>query len=1081
MKRTFLTSVIAILLICLLLIPAQITASTTGKISGQITDEAGNPLPGVNIVVEGSMLGAATDENGYYAILNVTPGTYVLAVSMIGYERVSVRNVSVTMGLTTMIDVRLRTQAVGMSEVVVVAEMPVVVRDISNSQLNISSEKIEALPVNEVTDVIGLQAGAQGLTIRGGSSRQTSFIVDGIVMNDERSNVPYSSVSLSTVKEVQVQTGGFNAEYGNIRSGVINIVTSEGSKDQYNGALAFQYKPAAPKHFGISPYDPMSYWNKPYLDDDVCWYGTDPDGKGYEPWDLYTRRQYPYFKGWIAVAQETLNDDNPNNDLTPMGAQQIYRYNHRRQGDIKRPDYVGDFSFSGPVPLVSKALGNLRFNASYRQMQEMLYIPLAKDAYSENISRIRLTSDLNESTKLTVNGMYGEIHSSSTYAWTTTPTGDVVRSNYTVASLAKTKESLYVPLYYSPASIFRTIVGAKINKIINSESYYEATLQMNRNVYKTYQGELRDTSRVNEVFPGYFMNEVPYGYWGYGTGSIGDNIRTGGWMNLGRDNSVVTTYTARFDYTNQINRANQIRTGIEIVLNDYNIKSFTSNPGMTTWNREQIYQVFPYRIGAYIQDKMEFEGFIANVGLRFDYSDANTDKYLLDPYDEFYKQGKGHTIEEEAPKTDSKPTYALSPRLGISHPITENSKLYFNYGHFRAEPESSHRFRLQREYNGLVTSIGNPDLVYEKTVAYEIGYSHNILNQFLVNIAAYYKDVTNQTGWITYQNLNSSVRYSITDNNNYEDIRGIELTLDKRWGTWVTGFVNYTYMVRSYGWFGLQRYYQDPNEQRAYLRTNPYQEKPYPQPYARANIDFHTPPAFGPAAGGIYPVGGWDASFLFTWSAGSKATWNPTNIVGLTNNVKWVDTYNLNLRLTKSMSFDRFKLQLYMDITNLLNTKFLSYNGIADTYDYNYYRESLQFSSKIYEELGMGGIPGDDNLGSYRDWDVKYQPMRYLDRVTDDINPDLAWYYVGNLNSLMSAFPDDFTSESNISKSDRFIQRVRIEDPNNPGAMIDVWQRVDSKSAKKALDDKAYIDMPNLEFNTFANPRAVKFGIKIVF
>jgi len=88
---------------------------------------------------------------------------------------------------------------------------------------------------------------------------------------------------------------------------------------------------------------------------------------------------------------------------------------------------------------------------------------------------------------------------------------------------------------------------------------------------------------------------------------------------------------------------------------------------------------------------------------------------------------------------------------------------------------------------------------------------------------------------------------------------------------------------------------------------------------------------------------------------------------------------------------------------------------------------------------------------------------------------------VGNLNSLVNAFPEEFTSESGISKSDRFIQRVRIEDPNNPDAMIDVWQRVDSNTAKKALDDKAYIDMPNLEFNTFANPRAVKFGIKIVF
>lgn len=1082
MNRTYKISILFLLLTCLLIAPEWGYAATGGKIAGQVTDENDNPLPGVNIIVEGTMLGAATGENGYYSILNVPPGTYQLSVSMIGFEKVTVKNVNVQIGLTTIIDVTLRTQAVGMSEVVVEAEMPVVVKDLSSSQLNVSSEKIEAMPVDEVTDVIGLQAGAQGLTIRGGSSRQTSFIVDGIVMNDERSNNPYSSVSLNTVKEVQVQTGGFNAEYGNIRSGVINIVTTEGSKDSYNGSLSFQYKPAAPKHFGISPYDPMSYHNRPYMDDDVCWYGTDPDpSRDYEPWDRFMRRQYPSFKGWVAISKETLSDDNPDNDLSPTGAKRVYEYNHRRQGDIKKPDYVGDFSFSGPVPIIGKKLGDLRFNASYRDKREMFYIPLSRDAYYENIGRLKLTSDISNSTKLTINGMYGEIHSTSTYNWTTTPTGDVVRSTYTLASLAKTKESLYVPYYYSPASIYRTIMGAKLNHIINSDSYYEVTLQMNKNIYNTFQGELRDTSKTVEVLPGYYMDETPYGYWGYGTGSIGDNIRTGGWMNLGRDNSVVTTYSLRFDYTNQVNRMNQIRTGAEFILNDYDIKSFTSNPGMTTWNREQVYQVFPYRIGLYIQDKMEFEGFIANVGLRLDYSDANTDKYLLDPYDDLFKEGKGHQIEEEAPTADSEPSLALSPRLGISHPITENSKLYFNYGHFRSEPQSSHRFRLQREYNGLVTSIGNPDLDFEKTVAYEIGYSHNILNQFLVNIAAYYKDVSSQTGWVTYQNINSSVNYSITTNNNYEDIRGIELTLDKRWGTWITGFVNYTYMVRSYGWFGYQRYYQDPNQMRAYLRDNPYQEKPYPQPYARANIDLHTPKEFGPAMGGLYPAGGWDASFLFTWSAGSKSTWNPTSVVGLSHNVEWVDTYNLNLRLTKSLTFEKFRLQFYMDVSNLLNTKFLSYNGIANTYDYNDYRESLHFKEEVYEELGMNGISGDDKLGSYRDWDTEFQPMRFLQTLTDNINADKTWYYIDNEEALMEVFPEEFNSGQSVSTNDRFVQRVEVEDPDNPGRMIEVWQKIDSKEAQKALDDKAYIDMPNLKFNTFANPRAIKFGIKIVF
>jgi outer membrane receptor protein involved in Fe transport len=364
----------------------------------------------------------------------------------------------------------------------------------------------------------------------------------------------------------------------------------------------------------------------------------------------------------------------------------------------------------------------------------------------------------------------------------------------------------------------------------------------------------RDTTKKYEIVSGYYVDEAPYGYWGYGVTGI-DGMRIGGWMNLGRDKSVNSTTSFRFDFTSQVNIRNQFQTGLHIVYNDYDIKSYTSNPSMTTWNRRQVYAVYPYRIGAYVQDKLEFEEFIANIGIRFDYSHANSTRYDLDDYDKYFKEGYGQLIEDEAPKDRAKPYWSFSPRLGISHPITENSKLYFNYGHARQEPPSTYRFRIQREYNGLVTSIGEPNLELEKTVAYELGYSHNLFNQFLLNIAGYYKDITNQYGWIYYQNINNSVQYSKAANNNYEDIRGIEFTLDRRIGTWVTGFINYTYEVRTYGYFGLTEYWEDPNKQREYLRQNPYQERPHPRPYMRANLDFHTPVNFGIEWMGFYPMG----------------------------------------------------------------------------------------------------------------------------------------------------------------------------------------------------------------------------------
>ncbi len=1005
-----------------------LTAGTTGKITGYITDaETGNPLPGANIVIEGSSMGAASDIKGYYAILNISPGTYTLKASMMGYEKVTVKNVVVKIDLTTEINIELRPEVLDMEEVVVVAERPIVAQDVSNSQLNVESEKIESMPVTEVSEVISLQAGIENMQIRGGSQREAAFIVDGFVQNDERSHQPYSVVSLNTVEEVKVQTGGFNAEYGNVRSGVINVVTKEGSRSQYSGAFMMRYRPAGKKHFGNTPYSSNSYFLRPYMDPDICYVGTDA-------WDSYTKRQYPDFQGWNSVSAQTVKgDNNPENDLTPDGAKRLFEWQHRRHGVIEKPDYVVDMGFGGPVPLIGDQFGNLRFYASYRDIREMFLVPLSRESYDENMGRIKITSDITQDMKLTLTAKYGETHSASPYNWTTTPTGDVIRSDYRVANYASSSsEVLFVPPWYSPTAIYRTILGAKLNKVISSKTYYELRLQHNNNHYNTYQMSLRDTTKKYDIFPEegeYLVDEAPYGYWGYGVGSIGDNIRLGGWMNLGRDKSNIATTNLRFDFVSQLNLHHEFKTGLDLIINNFDIKSFSSNPGMETWNREQIYQVTPYRLGAYVQDKLEYEGFVANLGIRLDYTDPNREYYELDPYSEYYKRGKGNLLEEEAPSQDAKPKWALSPRLGISHPITRNSKLYFNYGHFRAEPSSTYRFRIQRYYDGSVTSIGNANLEQEKTVAYEVGYSHNLFNQILLNIAGYYRDVTNQIAWIDYQNIDASVRYSTPENNHYEDIRGFEITLDKRSGKWISGFVNYTYMVNTYGYFGILEHYEDPNRQREYLKQNPYQERPKPRPYARANLDFHTPVDFGPALMGINPLGGWYLNLLATWKAGAYTTYNPENILGygVINNVQWVDNYMLDLRFTKNFQMEKFRLQFYVDVSNLLNTKFLSYSGFSGSRDYDDYMQSLRFD---WEE---GVHKGNDRVGEYRDWDVAYDPLEEL-----------------------------------------------IPNPGNDSQIAAENEAIDQRNAER-IENKAYIDMPNVRSMTFLNPREIKFGVKISF
>jgi len=1022
-------------------------AGTKGKIAGYIINsETGQALFGVNIVILDEGLGTASDENGYYAILNVSPDTYVLKATMIGYENIRVENVVVGMDLTTNINLKMVPATISMGEIVVEARRPLVVKDISANQLNIKADKIEMIPVNDITEVIGLQAGVKGMQIRGGDPRQTVFIVDGFILNDERFNNPYTSISLNTVKEIKVQTDGFNAEYENCRSGVVNVITKEGSKTGYSGALSFSFHPPSQKYFGRSIYSEKSYYLRPYLDPEVCDLGTYSGS-----WDQYTRNQYPEFPGWVYISGTTLKDEDPTNDLTPEGAKRLFEWQHRRNGDIKKPDYIADFSVGGPVPMIGKRLGNLRFYASYQELNEMFIIPLSRENYFDNVGRMKLTSDIGPDIKLTMTGQYGEIRSASPYNWQTTPTGEVLRSDYSVAS-AVFPELVFVPAWFSPADIYRNRIGVKINHILSPQIYYEFQVQHNIDRYNTFQLTVRDTAQNRDIIPGegeYYVDEAPFGYWGYGISSLGDEIVIGGWMNLGRDKSTINTTSIRFDYTNQLDDRNQFKTGFNIVMNQFDINSFTSSPSKDTWNREQTYKALPFRAGLYLQDKLEFEGLIANLGLRLDYTDANSSYYMLDIYDDLYKASQGDNIEEEAPASEAKAVWALSPRLGISHPITGNSKLFFNYGHYRTEPSSTYRFRIQRESNGLVTSIGNTNLEPEKTVAYTIGYSHNILNAFLLNIAGYYKNVTKEIGWIDYQNINNTVKYSRPDNNRYQDIRGFEITLDKHTGEWITGFINYTYMVNTYGYFGLLKLYEDPNRQREYLQQNPYQERPKPRPYLRANIDLHTPLEFGPSFIHLYPLGGWNMNFLISWEAGLYATYNPNFVLGsgVLNNVQWKDKTNVDLRLTKTIHAEKFQMKFFVDMQNVFNFKYMYDSGFSDAQDYESYMESLHLSWE------KGVQHGEDRVGEYRNPGVNFIPMQQVESVNQVSAPNERTLYYDTGDDTYYQYCDD---------TDWFIR-----DKN--------WVQ------KEVIDKKAYIDMPNILSLAFLHPRYIRFGVRISF
>ncbi len=220
-------------------------AGTTGKITGKVTDKTSQePLPFVNIIIVGTNLGAATDIDGTYVILNIPPGTYNVKAQFIGYQSVLVENVSVSIDLTTTVDFTLFESAVELEEVVVQSKQDLLKKDVTSSQSLVSADQIEVLPVNDFNQVLQLQPGvtrdANGdFHIRGGRTNEVAYWVNGVSITDGYDNSRGIQIDNYSVQELQVISGTFNAEYGNAMSGIVNTVTKEGGNDYHGNILIY--------------------------------------------------------------------------------------------------------------------------------------------------------------------------------------------------------------------------------------------------------------------------------------------------------------------------------------------------------------------------------------------------------------------------------------------------------------------------------------------------------------------------------------------------------------------------------------------------------------------------------------------------------------------------------------------------------------------------------------------------------------------------------------------------------------------------------------------------------------------------
>ena len=866
-------------------------AQGQGKISGTVTEaDTGEPLPGVNVVIEGTTLGTTSDEEGDYFLANLAPGTYIVRASFVGFRPVTVTDVRVSSNATAEIDFEMQPETLEFGEeVVVIAERPLIERDKTTSMVVMDSQEISARPTRDLNDVLAtlpsINVESGEMVFRGGTIDQVAFVLDGARVRNPVNHNPYTRINLSSIQEMEVITGAFNAEYGEARSGIINVVTKDGTRG-YELFLDARFSPPGVRHWGDGFYDRSS---------DLYW--ENRNARHLEWWI-----EYPDM--W--VDPNGVSGNSPNSQWTPEEAYQNYLDTHQPLTNYDEiPTYETEVGIGGPLPFVS----GLSFYGSGKYRSEP---PVMGNAFRENgewfDGTFKLTWQMGGGKRLTASGFYGNEDA----GWGFSP-DEFWASAYGVGSRYA---------YFDQAGFQESVTQGqtlRYTHVLSAASMYEVKLSRLNALRKlwTFPGDsvgfdASEAARDNLRAQDEQGNQIPGGF----ANRIG--FHTSGYLYRFDNNNTEWSLTA--NYSNQFNKVWHMKSGLELTyydLDHYNEAKFPANS-----IDDNLYK--PYQGAAYVQNKIEFGGLITNAGLRLDFYNPNDDVYsdLFNPL---------------AGEKQTTALYAqLSPRLGVSHPIDENTVLHFSYGHFFQRPtffddgEGLGAFVSGSLTTMIVTDtlegtediavmMGNRNLRPTKTINYEVGLERNFLDFFVLDVTGFYKDSRNTVRTIEISTPQGT--YRTNGNGDYSDVRGIELSIRKipsmyRWGA-LWGYANYTTQVRINGRSGDPVAFS-PNQ----VRFAPSGDfVAYQNPIFKAGLFYETPPDWSGVIGSVFK----NLSMSLDYYANFPDEHLRQDIFVLDGeiHVRPVDQ-NVNFRARKEIRVGGARVSPYLEVENLLNQQWIA-------------------------------------------------------------------------------------------------------------------------------------------------------------
>ncbi len=866
-----------VLLLCLVVLKVQ--AGTTGKIAGMVVDrETGEPIVGVNVFIPGTNLGASTNLNGEYYIIQVPPGIYTIKASMIGYATEVKKNVEVRVDLTTKVVFKLSKTILEGEEIVTIAKRPLIQRDLTSSKRSASKEEIKNIPSAEnVLDVISIIPGIvvssmspilnvggghtlkaqdeniKNIHIRGGGGGEVLFQIDGMPVNHPIfGGHSVLNIDVKSVEEIEVLTGGFSAEYGEAQSGVINVITREGGE---NYAADFTIK-----HDNLIPVN---------------------HSEGYEYGSFYLEGPEPLTSKF----------------MPKFGIKFLSNTYMFLSGSFKRT--------------------NTQFNNHReRKVRRLLRFFNVKDKqYNEYTFNVKISHRFSSTKRLILNYQRNDSWWSN-FDWGCKKIPDSLGdaksvNNYFVVSFKNTlSRSTFFNFHVSYLQVlYHYSLNGKTPDKFWHWVYNDQTKSL---VYKGAN---------------FFQDLDHDGF-----------VEIGKETDYRNDFSKVLT--TKFDITSQINKSNLIKMGVEYQYKDllytniqqggwyltpygeyiFNGEDYVSKPpgpfpeyGLFRW----YFKAFPSQGAWYIQDKLESSGLIINAGLRYDWIEpgASVEKKS---YRERWESVTGLKLHLRKFKG------YFSPRLGISFPISVKTVMYFSYGHFQQMPSSDNLYR--DPYSS--TFCGNPDLDPQKTVAYEFGFAHQVGSNFAIDLKGYSKDISNTV-------VNGLVQPKkgrpiwLAQNMGYGRARGIEINLKKRHSGYTSGILTYTLQ-----W--ANGYTSSPFELYQRSQTN----LPLPIREHRLNWDtrhqvllqftIEVPKDKKPQVFGLKIPRNWSLTINTSVSSGNPYTPGSTEIYVPPNSKTAPYIANTDLRFKKEWNVSGMHIGLNLDITNVFDRK-----NINTSYNFN--------------------------------------------------------------------------------------------------------------------------------------------------